>query len=84
VSNFVRSHFAISFPCNDKNIPGALTPATLCGACATRRGKELKGLIRAEHAHNACHPGTFSKNINTFFSTVFRALIGGVKTREGE
>jgi len=45
---------------------------------------ESQGLIRAEHAHNACHPGTFSKNINTFFSTVFRALIGSDKTREGE
>jgi hypothetical protein len=45
---------------------------------------ESQGLRRAKHAHNACHPGTFSQNINTFFSTVFRALIGGVKTREGE
>jgi hypothetical protein len=45
---------------------------------------ESQGLVRAEHAHNACHPGTFSKNINTSFSTGFRALIGGVKTREGE
>jgi len=45
---------------------------------------ESQGLMRAEHAHNACHPGTFSKNINTPFSTGFRALIGGVKSREGE
>jgi hypothetical protein len=41
-------------------------------------------LIRAKHAHNTCHPGTFSQNLNTFFSTVFRALIGSDKTREGE
>jgi hypothetical protein len=59
-------------------------PATLCGACATRRGKELQGLIRAEHAHNACHPGTFSKNINTIFLHGFSRVFGGVKTREGE
>jgi hypothetical protein len=46
--------------------------------------REAQGLIGAKRVHNACHPGTFSQNINTMFRRVFRALSAAAKTREGE
>jgi hypothetical protein len=45
---------------------------------------ERQGLTRGKRAHNTCHLGTFSQNINTIFSTVFRTFLAAAKPREGE